>query len=330
MATPASNQPPSIVEPEKRLVRLLESLLPQGKVSDQTPREPNENSGPLSAELIFEKQDRKAKLTVTLSRSAVPVPAQFSQCPDTAYHPFSRCKQHVLPGGGRLIQDQSPRSQDQPAGAMVLTALRTDPNGGQILVTEANAPGAVATGIESLPLTLAQLSAIATSSAWSSIVSTIPSPPTGAPLAVRIPRMSGQQISRILTDTLPTRLHVSQASGSEGFGHVVVNDGRGKSLVAVNVQQWRPDAPAMKQLFEKSETLPDGTRVATRQGPASGDGHSAIAWTVDTFRRNGLRVVISAVNAPAYHLPASREQPAIPIKELKEIALVAAWQQASR
>ncbi|MGW2938638.1 hypothetical protein ACWDA7_44310 [Streptomyces sp. NPDC001156] len=49
----------------------------------------------------------------------------------------------------------------------------------------------------------------------------------------------------------------------------------------------------------------------------------------DTFRKDGLRVEISAVNAGAYLLAASRNEPALNIGQLKQMALSTAWQRAS-
>lgn len=45
-----------------------------------------------------------------------------------------------------------------------------------------------------------------------------------------------------------------------------MDDGRGRSLVQINVQHGMADVAG--QLYADGETLPDGTRVATRQGPA--------------------------------------------------------------
>ncbi|MFD9520484.1 hypothetical protein [Streptomyces sp. NPDC059979] len=56
----------------------------------------------------------------------------------------------------------------------------------------------------------------------------------------------------------------------------MVDDGNGESLVAVNVKRWRPDDPSMRKLFEGVDTLPDGTRIGIRRGPASGGGEGAV------------------------------------------------------
>lgn len=84
-----------------------------------------------------------------------------------------------------------------------------------------------------------------------------------------------------------------KSSDDGDFAYAVVDDGKGKSMVQVNVQPDMLDVAG--DLFgSNSETLPDGTRVAVKQGP--GDRGDQVMWTVDTMRADGKRVVISAFN----------------------------------
>ncbi|MDF6042276.1 hypothetical protein LRD69_08880 [Streptomyces sp. JH14] len=86
----------------------------------------------------------------------------------------------------------------------------------------------------------------------------------------------------------------------------------------------------MAKLFRKADTLPDGTRVSVSKAAADGGGKGTVEWSVDTLRPDGLRVVISALNAPAYPLAAIRKEPALDTGQLQQIALDPAWQRASR
>jgi hypothetical protein len=313
----------------QRTMRLLESLLPKGKVSVQQGQGGSGRSvPPPSAELVFEQGGRAAKVTVALNRYSAPAPAMFLQCPDTAYHPYSRCTRTKLPGGARLVSDRSPKDDSKPSGAEVLTALVTYADGAQVSVSAAGPDEKQAVRNISLPLTHAQVTAIATSAEWKPVLSALPVPPA-SPRTGTSPRMTGQQISRVIKDLLPAGLHPGQQGGSEGFGHVVVDDGHGRSLVAANVQRWKPDDSAMTKLFRKADTLPDGTRISIRKGPASHGGKGTAEWSVDTLHKDGLRVVISALNAGAYPLPASRSEPALTIRQLQQIALDTAWEHAS-
>ncbi|MEU4093187.1 hypothetical protein [Streptomyces sp. NPDC026673] len=219
--------------------------------------------------------------------------------------------------------------EKRPSGADVLSALLTGKDGRQVLVSETGVSRGKATaGNTSLPLRLRQLSAIASSPVWDPVLTAMPAPPVHDQTAV-IPRMTGRQISHVIRQLLPAGMRTAQSGGSDGFGHVTVDDGHGKSLVAVNVQRWKAGDADIAKLFAKAETLPDGTRVSIRKGPASGGGKGAVEWSVDTLRKDGLRVVISAVNARAYQLPGTRKEPALDIRQLQQIALDAAWGRAA-
>lgn len=283
------------------MVHLLETQLPHGTFSEEHGQGLSEKPGtPPTAQLIFNGGGEAAKMAVTLNRWPLPVPAQFSQCPDSAYHPYSHCTQATLPGGATLVLDRSPVDEKRPSGADVLTALLTDKDGKQVLVSETGSPiGQEAAGKTSLPLRLGQLSEIASSSVWDPVLTAMPAPPTLSRPA-GIPRMTGQQIGHVIEQLLPAGLRTAQEGGSDGFGHITVDDGHGKSLVAVNVQRWKSGDSGIAKLFAKADTLPDGTRINIRKGPASGGGKGAVEWTVDTLRKDGLRVVISTVNAGAY------------------------------
>ncbi|AWW41997.1 hypothetical protein [Streptomyces cadmiisoli] len=314
----------------QRMVSLLENLLPEGKFSSQQGKGLGDKSGPPpSAQLVFDRGGRAAKVTVILNKYPVPVPEQVMRCPDTAYHPYSQCTETQLPGGAVLVRDQSPKNEDDPSGARLFSTLLAYKDGGHVYVSEVGDPGdKTAAGDTPLPLTLKQISDIATSSAWKPVLSSIPAPPSGA-RTESAPRMTGEQISRTIEHLLPADLHASRRGGSEGFGHIVVDDSRGKSLVTSNVQRWKPDDSGMTELFKKAATLPDGTRIRINKRAAPRGGKGAVEWSVDALRKNGLRVVISAVNARAYGLPPDRSEPALDIRQLKQMALDPVWQRSS-
>ncbi|MFS4095836.1 hypothetical protein [Streptomyces sp. AF1A] len=305
-------------------------MLPRGTFSEEHGQGLSDKPGtPPHAQLVFSGGGKAAAMAVTLNKWPVPVPAQLSQCPDTAYHPYSHCTQTALAGGATLVLDRSPVDEKRPAGPVLLTALLTGKDGKQVLVSETtSSKGQEASGKTSLPLSLGQLSHLATSSVWHPVLGAMPAPPALHRTA-GIARMTGQQISHVIEQLLPAGMHATQKGGSDGFGHVTVDDGRGKSLVAVNVQRWKRGDSDMAKLFATAGTLPDGTRIKVRRGPASRGGKGAVEWTVDTLRKDGLRVVISTVNAGAYQLPADRREPALNITQLKQIVLNSAWIRAA-
>ncbi|MFF3946887.1 hypothetical protein ACFYYN_18940 [Streptomyces sp. NPDC001902] len=313
------------------MLNILRTVLPEGTLSEQHGQEPDGKTGrPPSAQVVFTRGGRAARLTVTVNRYSLPVPEQFSTCPDSAYHPYSHCTQARLSDGALLAQDRSPADEKRPSGAAVLTTLLTHKDGTQVFVSQApGATGSPTTGESPPPLTAKDLAAIAGSPAWKPVLSATPVPWTAPPGTSLVPRMTGRQITDTIADLLPPALRIAQQDGSLGFGHLTADDGRGKSLIAVNVQQWKPGSPALGELFRSARTLPDGTRVGIHTVPSSHGGAGAVEWTVDTLRTDGLRVVITAVNPPAYQLPASRAEPVLTTRQLQRIALASAWRRAA-
>ncbi|MET7316063.1 MULTISPECIES: hypothetical protein [Streptomyces] len=109
-----------------------------------------------------------------------------------------------------------------------------------------------------------------------------------------------------------------------GFGHVVVDDGKGTSLVQVNMQTGMDDARG--ELFDSdSELLPDGTLVAVHKEPGEKGGKGIVMWTVDTMTPDGRRVVVSAFTSGSQEAAATRTSPALTIAQLRQIALSPQW-----
>ncbi|MEV0223672.1 hypothetical protein [Streptomyces sp. NPDC050704] len=140
------------------------------------------------------------------------------------------------------------------------------------------------------------------------------------------PSPSGPAIERTLVGLLrPEGVKVVDRGGQDTeYAYLVLDDGKGRSLVQINVQ---PDMRDVEdQLFgADAEVLPDGTKVATQQGPGEKGGAGVVMWTADTIRPGGLRVVISAFNSGAQNTAATRETPALTIEQLKAIATSEEW-----
>ncbi|MFE0633487.1 hypothetical protein ACFW3D_41985, partial [Streptomyces sp. NPDC058864] len=310
----------------RQMLDILRTVLPEGTLSEQHgPGPAGATGGPPSAQVVFTRGGRAARLTVTVNRYALPVPEQFATCPDSAYHPYSRCTRARLPGGALLTQDRSPADEKHPSGAEVLTTLLTHEDGSQVFVSQGPGPsGTAAAGRTALPLTAEELAAVARSPAWKPVLPATTVPRAAPQDSSLVPRMTGLQIADTIAGLLPPGLRTAQRGGSLGFGHLTADDGDGKGLVAVNVQQWKPGNPTLDQLFHDARTLTDGTRVGVRTAPSAHGGAGAVEWTVDTLRTDGLRVVITAVNAPAYLLPATRPEPVLTTRQLQRIALAPA------
>lgn len=144
---------------------------------------------------------------------------------------------------------------------------------------------------------------------------TAPPPPTGAGVTATLRAM------------LPKGLRVTSQGGDGEYGYVVVDDGKGKSLVQVNVQHDMGDQ-ACALYCEGSTTLPDGGFLKLTQRPGEKGGAGVVWWSADTMDKDGFRVVVSAFNSGAQNTKATRAEPALTMAQLKAIALDARWAKA--
>lgn len=150
-----------------------------------------------------------------------------------------------------------------------------------------------------------------------------PSEPA-APTTTPHPAADGEAVLDQLVSLLPADVTVtSRGADDQEYAWVVVDDGKGRSLVQINVQPNMGDVEG--QLFGGAETLPDGTKVVTKKAPGEKGGAGVVMWTADTIRPDGLRVVVSAFNTDRQDAAATRTAPALTLSELKAIAAGAQW-----
>ncbi len=110
------------------------------------------------------------------------------------------------------------------------------------------------------------------------------------------------------------------------YGYVVVDDGKGKSFVQINVQPNMSDVEG--ELFGEGSgavTLPDGIKVVVRQGVGDDKGLGLVMRTADAIWPDGLRVVVSAFNSASQVTGPTRENPALTLDQLKAIATDSKW-----
>lgn len=253
---------------------------------------------------------------------------QVTECPGKAFTHYDSCNTTRLSDSSVLMVLQGYEYPDRRVDTKWWTAELLTPQGQHVSVSEWNAAAEKDAPItrDQPPLSPTQLKHVAAASAWRDAIDAMPSEskkPTAQPSATAT--AAEVPIAPTLKSLLPKGLTVSEASGDDpGFGYVVVDDGKGKSLVQINVQADMSDVAG--ELFgSDAETLPDGTKVATHQGPGEKGGAGVVMWTVDTIRTDGRRVVISAFNSGAQDTAASRKAPVLTMKQLREIALSPKW-----
>lgn len=311
----------------EEVVRTLKKLLPRGEFRDEQGRGTDARYGP-SAHVVFDDGRGAAAVGLVLGR-VEPGSARardITRCPDKELVAHQSCTSSTLPDGSRLMLLKGFEYPDRRAETKLWTAELVTPEGQHVGVSEWNAPAQKDAPVSrpEPPLSQDQLTKVVTAPQWRAVVDAIPR--RDAPATPR-PESGAERLSvrRTLTALLPARVEVVAKGGQESeYGFVVVDDGKGRTFVQVNVQRGMGDTAG--ELFgPDAETRPDGTLVASRQGPGEKGAEGVVMWTVDTLRTDGGRVVISAFNSGAQHEDATRAPPALTMKELRAMALAPEW-----
>ncbi|GKQ41038.1 hypothetical protein ALMP_75570 [Streptomyces sp. A012304] len=324
------------------VIRTLEKLLPKGRVSGRQGRGSHEELPP-SALVVYDDGKGAAAVSVGLDRvlsgaetgdGGFDPAGAAMRCPDAvpgAQSAFDSCRTEKLPDGSVLTVYQGYEYPDRRTDTKSWGAELVTSAGQRVSVQEWNSPAQKGQPVSrpEPPLSPAQLKKLASAPQWRAVIDAIPEragkPAPAASDAGPPPAPSGKAIQQTLAGLLPKGLEVVARGGQDTeFAYVVVDDGKGESYVQINVQPDMSDVAG--QLYGSgSETLPDGTRVATRQGPGEKGGQGVVMWTVDTMRQGGERVVVSAFNSGSQERAATRPEPALTIAQLREIALSPKW-----
>ncbi|WP_405924149.1 hypothetical protein [Streptomyces sp. NBC_00035] len=312
------------------LVRTLQELLPEGEFSGQQSRGTDAELPPYAL-TVYDDGQGKAAVSVSLSRipQGSEQDLQAVACPDKNLTPYDSCVTSQLPDGSALMLFQGYEYPDRRVDTKRWSADLVTPQGQHVTVTEWNSAAEKDAPISrpEPPLSTAQLKTVVTDTAWLTAIDAIPEDPKKPTDTLEQPPagIDGAAIRSTLTSLLPEDVEVVSEGGQETeYAYLVVDDGQGESLVQINVQ---PDMSDVEdELFgPDAETLPDGTKVVTRQGPGEKAGAGVVMWTADTIRTDGRRVVISAFNSGSQNEAATRDTPALTIEELKDIATSAKW-----
>ncbi|MFI5962618.1 hypothetical protein ACIA8J_10660 [Streptomyces asoensis] len=310
------------------MVRTLRKLLPEGKFSRSDARGTDGKQPPLAVG-VFDDGKGAGSISVGLGRiPGRPAPSgAVMPCPTGGQTGLDSCRTELLPDGSAVTVYQGYEYPDRRADTKAWGADLVTPAGHHVSVVEWNAAaekGEPVTRPEP-PLSPARLKELAAASEWRRIIDALPE--EKAPATPSGPQgeadIQYQRMLAVLRMTLPAKLKIVSSGGQEGFVHVVVDDGKGLSYLQVNLQLHMSDAAG--ELYGSGETLPDGTRVATSQGPGEKGGEGVVMWTADTMRGDGRRVVISAFNSSSQSAAATRPAPPLTVAQLRELALSPHW-----
>ncbi|WP_330288093.1 hypothetical protein [Streptomyces sp. NBC_00576] len=315
-----------------QLLSTLKGLLPQGDYSEERSRGTASKLGPY-AYAVFDDGKGAAALSVNLGRiePGGQQAREIAECPDKAFVPYDECVTSPLPGGALLRILKGYEYPDRRVDTKLWTADLVTNEGEQVTVMEWNAAAEKDAPISrpEPPLDSGQLKTVVTDPAWLRAINAIPKaaesskPPTSSEPA----EVESDAIVTTLTGLLPKGLSVVGKSGpGTGFGYVVVDDGKGKSFVQINVQPNMKDIE--DDLFGEGSgavTLPDGIKVVVRQGAGDNKGKGLVMRTADAIWPDGLRVVVSAFNSASQITGPTRENPALTLDQLKTIATDSKW-----
>ncbi|MFD5466192.1 hypothetical protein ACFWIQ_25650 [Kitasatospora sp. NPDC127059] len=331
--TPAADATPS-AKPitDDEMLATFQALLPQGRTTDgkgsgtaQQPGKPWGGGIAATASLVFDDGQGKAAMGVSVGRLALNDPNRAQNvCPSKNTVPYDACTSTSLPGGGSLTVLQGYEYPDKRATTKWWNAKLIGQDGRQIELSEWNSAAEKDSpdSRPNPPLSPEQLKAIVTDKSWDAVVAAIPEPkPVKVPDTSK--EYSAQEILDLTAKLLPGGLTES-TSQADGFGYAnfVLDDGRGKSLVQLNVQDWSRDDQTKAELFAGARTLPDGTKMVIRNGS---DKPGVGMWTVDTLHPDGLRVVISSFNSGTQQAPATRKTPVLTNDQMQAIAAAPVW-----
>ncbi|MFJ6901145.1 hypothetical protein [Streptomyces hokutonensis] len=309
------------------LISTLELLLGDGAYSKAEARGTDEELSPY-VHVVYDDGNGKSAIEVGMGRvrPGSDEARQATKCPAKAFTHYDACATNRLADGSVVMVLQGYEYPDRRVDTKWWSAELVTPQGQHVSVSEWNAAAEKDAPItrSQPPLSPARLTKLAASSAWRDAIDAMPaevSTVTAEPSDTAF----GAPVAPTLKSLLPKGLTVSDSSGDDtGFGYLVVDDGKGKSLVQVNVQANMSDVEG--DLFgPDAEVLSDGTKVATHQGPGEKGGAGVVMWTVDTIRTDGSRVVISAFNSGAQDTTSTRTTPALTMKQLRAIALSPKW-----
>lgn len=316
------------------LLGAFEKLLPGGRLTQTEARGTDERSSAKNmyatpyVQGVYDDGRGKAAISVGINRvpPGTQEARQNTQCPDKAFIAYDSCSTTKLADGSALMILKRYEYPDKRSGTKLWRAELVTPTGQFIDVQEWNAAAekdAPVTRPEP-PLSAARLTALATAAEWRTAADAIPASQWPKP-APNEPKGPTGSVSATLAGLLPKGVEiVGKGNADPEFGYVVVDDGKGASLVQLN------DQPDMRDVEDElfgadAKVLPDGTKVVTHRSAGDTDVAGIVMWTVDTIRPDGRRVVISAFNSGAQTTAPTRKTPALTLSRLEKIATDPKW-----
>ncbi|MDF6043195.1 hypothetical protein LRD69_13750 [Streptomyces sp. JH14] len=308
-----------------QMVTILKSVLPGGKLTRTEGRGSGGGIPPL-AYGVYDDGKGEGAISLVVDRidpSMVPELKKSQGCASGAQ---DSCTTETLPDGSWLKIYKGYEYPDHRAETKDWTASLITPQGYRVDVSEWNAAAEKDAPVsrDEPPLSSAQLKALVTAKEWKPVLAALE--PAGKPAFEGTPEKgtadpSAASVQKTLLLSLPANFKVFGRGSQDGYAFVVVDDGRGRSLVQINVQRNMSDVSPLGD----TTTLPDGTVLGLSKRAGEKGGAGVVRWTADAVAPDGFRVVISAFNSGDQASASTRAEPALALAALKSIALDAKW-----
>ncbi|KJY38494.1 hypothetical protein [Streptomyces katrae] len=313
---------------DAQMVAWLKQLLPDGQLTETRGRGTGGGFGGLPvASGVYDDGKGGAAVGVSLNRvdPKGASTAELVACPDKNLFDYDGCTSETLQDGSKIMVFQGYEYPDRRVPTKSWRATLVTPQGYLVDVQEWNAAAEKGAPVSRTdpPLDPARLKTLALSPLWHPALEDLPAAHPESPRSSARP---GVQAAPVLDGLLAGYGIPVVAKGGQGdSAYAVLDDGRGESMVSVEVQSsWQPGSP-LDSLFAAATVLPDGTKVVTRQTPGEKGGKNVVWWNVDTLRKDGTRVIVSAFNAKNQESDATRKDPALTMAQLKEMATSDKW-----
>ncbi|WP_436771838.1 hypothetical protein [Yinghuangia sp. YIM S09857] len=328
--TPGTSAPPAHVSAADMLANLKSVLPPGGSYSDETSRGTEPEAGQprrdASAKLLYRNTKGASGVAVTIGgHTEAPV------CPPPQVAPHVRCSSETLPDGSTVATVQNFTYPSKNTGQKDWYVQVFRPNSVLVTVHVYGGGGEKETSSPVDPiLTTDQIKAVATSDTWGPAIAAVGS---GLPPATPPPAQGTSEILGLLKMFAPPGAAISDEFAQTGNASFIVDDGKGRSALGVNVQRdmtaalgpaHNCEALGRESTFCEAETLADGTRVLLLKRPSE-KGGDAVVWTADLLRPDGFRVVASSINSYAEAAEPTRTAPALDLAQLRELVTDQRW-----
>lgn len=334
-ATPGTGPQPAPAPPHvsaaDMLANLKSVLPPGGTYSDETSRGTEPEAGQprrgASATLLYRNTKGTSGVALTIGGHT-----EAPTCPPQQVAPHAQCTSETLPDGSKVATVRNFTYPSKNTGQKDWYVQVFRPNSVLVTVHVYGGGGEKETSSSVEPiLTTDQIKAVATSDTWGPAIAAVGS---GLPTTTPPPAPGTSEILGLLKMFAPPGAAISSESAQSGQASFILDDGKGRSVLGVNVQRNMTDSLEPVHNCEalgrdstscEAETLADGSRVVLLKRPSE-KGGDAVVWTADLLRPDGFRVVASSINSYAEAAEPTRTAPALDLAQLRELVTDPRWQ----